>query len=166
LTIEAISGNEGPILTRGAFGTEGNKYGFEWGTVIRLKDGYHLFSSEMVGDQRWVIMKLAHRLSPDGVQWQRISTVKESSGDFTGKDPRAAIWVYWSKDLNRWDPDHKAVVLDGQNCKWSHRCIGLPSGIKYKNRLAVWHAPGDNSISHMRRSIDLAFMNLPLNPPE
>ena len=71
LTIEAISGNEGPVLTNGAAGTEGNKYGFEGGTVIRLKDGYHLFTSEMVGDPRWVKMKLAHWLSPDGVQWKR-----------------------------------------------------------------------------------------------
>ena len=25
-----------------------------------------------------------------------------------------AVWVYWSKDLNHWDPAHKAVVLDRQ----------------------------------------------------
>jgi predicted GH43/DUF377 family glycosyl hydrolase len=78
-----------------------------------------------------------------------------------------AIWVYWSRDLNSWDPEHKAVVLDGQNCKWSYRCIGLPSVIKYRNRLAVlYDAPGDKSISHMRRSVGLAYMNLPLIPPE
>lgn len=39
LTIEAISGNEVPVLTRGAIGTEDNKYGFEGRTVIRLNDG-------------------------------------------------------------------------------------------------------------------------------
>ena len=67
------------------------------------------------------------------------------------------------KDLNKWNPEHKAVVLDGQNCKWSFRCIGLPSVVKYKNRLAVFYdAPGDHSVSHMRRSIGLAFMDLPL----
>jgi predicted GH43/DUF377 family glycosyl hydrolase len=90
--IEVISGNEGPVLTKGAAGTEENKYGFEGGTVIRLKDGYHLFTSEMVGDPRWVKMKLAHWHSSDGLLWNRISTIRESSGDFTGKDPRAAIW--------------------------------------------------------------------------
>jgi predicted GH43/DUF377 family glycosyl hydrolase len=78
-----------------------------------------------------------------------------------------AVWVYWSRDLNKWNPVNKAIVIDGQNCKWSHRCIGLPSVIKYRNRLAVFYdAPGDNSVSHMRRSIGLAFLNLPLNPPE
>lgn len=78
-----------------------------------------------------------------------------------------AVWVYWSKDLNKWDPAHKAIVLDGQNCTWSKRCIGLPSVIRYNNRLAVMYdAPGGNSVSHMRRSIGLAFLNLPLKIPK
>jgi predicted GH43/DUF377 family glycosyl hydrolase len=85
----------------------------------------------------------------------------DNNGEYTD-----AIWVYWSKDLNNWNPRHKAIVLDGQNCKWSKRCIGLPSVIKYKNRLAVlYDAPGGNSVSHLRRSIGLAFLNLPLVAP-
>ena len=85
----------------------------------------------------------------------------DKDGEYTD-----AVWVYWSKDLNRWDPAHKAVVLDGHNCTWSHRCIGLPSVIKYNNRLAVlYDAPGGKSTSHMRRSIGLAYLNLPLIAP-
>jgi predicted GH43/DUF377 family glycosyl hydrolase len=85
----------------------------------------------------------------------------DNDGEYTD-----AIWVYWSKDINKWNSEHKAVVLDGQNCKWSKRCIGLPSVIKYKNRLAVlYDAPGGNSVSHLRRSIGLAFLNLPLVAP-
>jgi predicted GH43/DUF377 family glycosyl hydrolase len=77
-----------------------------------------------------------------------------------------AIWVYWSKDPEKWNPDQKAVVLDGNNCKWSHTCIGMPTVIKYKNRLALlYDAPGGNSFSHMRRSIGLAFLKLPLKVP-
>jgi hypothetical protein len=56
---------------------------------------------------------------------------RSAFGYFYSKDG-----IYWSKDLNSWDPEHKAVVLDGPNCKWSHRCI------------------------------ELAFMTLPLNPPD
>ncbi len=85
----------------------------------------------------------------------------DQDGEYTD-----AVWVYWSKDLNKWDPAHKAVVLDGHNCTWSHRCIGLPSVIRYQNRLAVlYDAPGGNSTSHMRRSIGLAFLKLPLRIP-
>jgi len=85
----------------------------------------------------------------------------DKDGEYTD-----AIWVYWSKDLNTWDAENKAIVLDGQNCKWSFRCIGMPSVIRHENRLALlYDAPGGNSVSHMRRNIGLAFLKLPLVPP-
>jgi predicted GH43/DUF377 family glycosyl hydrolase len=77
-----------------------------------------------------------------------------------------AVWVYWSKDLNKWDPNNKAVVLDGKNCTWSNKCIGLPSVVQVGKRLALFYdAPGGDSTSHMKRSIGLAWLNLPLSPP-
>ena len=86
----------------------------------------------------------------------------DKDGEYTD-----AVWVYWSKDLNKWNPDDKAIVLDRQNCKWTQRCVGLPSVVRYKNRLAVFYdAPGGNSVSHMRRSIGLAWLLLPLTPPK
>lgn len=78
-----------------------------------------------------------------------------------------AIWVYWTKDLNKWDPANKAVVLDGKNCQWSEVCIGLPSVVKFGNRLAIFYdAPGGRSMSHMKRNVGLAWLELPLNPPQ
>ncbi len=78
-----------------------------------------------------------------------------------------AVWVYWTKDLNHWNPADKAVVLDGRNCKWSRKCIGLPGVIKDGNRLAVlYDAPGGDSTSHMGRDIGLAWLQLPLTPPQ
>ena len=86
----------------------------------------------------------------------------DKDGEYTD-----AVWVYWSKDLNKWNSQHKAIVIDGHNCKWSRRCIGLPSVVSYKNRLAVFYdAPGGDSVSHMRRSIGLAWLELPLLPPK
>ncbi len=77
-----------------------------------------------------------------------------------------AIWVYWSRDLNKWDPQNKAVVLDGRNCTWSTKCIGLPSVVPVGKRLALFYdAPGGDSISHMRRHVGLAWLDLPLSPP-
>jgi len=78
-----------------------------------------------------------------------------------------AVWVYWTKDLDYWDASHKAVVLDGRNCTWSRRCIGLPSVLKVKDRLAIlYDAPGGESRSHMGRDIGLAWLDLPLIPPD
>jgi hypothetical protein len=74
--------------------------------------------------------------------------------------------VYWSKDLQHWDPQDKAVMLDGKNCSWSRDCIGMPSVVKVGNRLAVlYDAPGGTSVSHMGRDIGLAWPKLPLKVP-
>ncbi len=82
-----------------------------------------------------------------------------------------AIWVYWSRDLTRWNRDHKAVVLDRKNCKWSKHIIGLPSVVKAGSRLAVFY-DGNGSAkmpggvkSHMGRDVGLAWLDLPLIPP-
>lgn len=77
-----------------------------------------------------------------------------------------AVWVYWSKDLESWSGERKAVVLDWRNCTWSSDCIGLPSVLRRGNRLAIlYDAPGGTSISHMRRHVGLAWLDLPLEPP-
>jgi hypothetical protein len=42
----------------------------------------------------------------------------------------------------------------------------MPTVVKYGSKLAVlYDAPGGNSVSHMRRSIGLAFLDLPLRTP-
>jgi len=77
-----------------------------------------------------------------------------------------AVWVYWSRDLNKWNRKDRAIVLDGQNCTWSKDCIGMPSVVKVGRRLAVlYDAPGGTSVSHMKRDIGLAWLDLPLIPP-
>jgi predicted GH43/DUF377 family glycosyl hydrolase len=86
-------------------------------------------------------------------------------GDFEYTD---AVWVYWSKDLNRWDPARKAVVLDGGNCAWSKHIIGLPSAVRVGGRLAVFYDGSAEAKmpagvkSHMNRDIGLAWLRLPL----
>ena len=95
-----------PILTIHSAGAETNKYGFEGGRVLKLRGTYHLFTSEMVGDPHWVKMRLAYWTSRDRIHWHREATVRESSGDFTGKDPRAALWSpmpVFNPGENRWN---------------------------------------------------------------
>ncbi|MCX6877823.1 MAG: hypothetical protein NTW21_29030 [Verrucomicrobia bacterium] len=78
-----------------------------------------------------------------------------------------AIWVYWTKDLNRWDATNKALVLDRENCKWSDPIIGLPSVLPVGHKLAVFYDGSElkGDTCHMRRCIGLAWLELPLNPP-
>ncbi|MHB8974785.1 MAG: hypothetical protein ACYC3X_30660 [Pirellulaceae bacterium] len=91
--LQIIEQSVAPVLSHGMPGTEGNRHGFEGGCVLKLDDTYHLFVSEMVDDPFWVKMKLAHWSSPDGRKWKRLSTLMESSGNYDGTDPRAAVWA-------------------------------------------------------------------------
>jgi len=97
---------ETPILTKGHPDAAGIKYGFEGGRVVKLGSTYHLFTSEMVGDPIWVKMQLGYWRSGDGRQWQRISTLFASSGEFEGKDPRASLWSplpIFDESQGRWN---------------------------------------------------------------
>jgi predicted GH43/DUF377 family glycosyl hydrolase len=78
-----------------------------------------------------------------------------------------AIWVYWSNDLEHWDPKHKAVVLDSSSSTWSKGVIGLPSVVKVGERLAVFYdGLAGNGTEHIGRDIGLAWLDLPLVSPE
>jgi predicted GH43/DUF377 family glycosyl hydrolase len=77
-----------------------------------------------------------------------------------------AIWVYWTDDINHWNPDDKAVVLDRNNCSWSKRVVGTPSVQRIGDRLAVYYdGAAGTSTSHMGRDIGLAWLDLPLRAP-
>ncbi len=85
-------------------------------------------------------------------------------GISNGQEYTDAVWVFWSKDVEKWDPKNKAVVLDPSNCKWTKRVVGLPSVVKTGNRLALFYdGLAEDSLSHMRRDIGLAWINLPLD---
>jgi len=86
-------------------GSEDNKYGYEDGIVRFANDMYHLFVSEEIGDPHWVKMRFGYWVSMDGLNWTRVSTLYESSGNSDGTDPRAALWapvVYYNDMENFW----------------------------------------------------------------
>jgi len=88
-----VARHDTPVLTVGTPDAAGIRYGFEGGRCLKRNDTYHLFISEMRGDPRWVTMRLGHWTSPDRLTWRRVSTLFESSGDYTGGDPRACLWA-------------------------------------------------------------------------
>ena len=130
-----------PVITTRSPNAQGNKYGFEGGRVLKQGDTYHLFTSEMVGDPFAVRMKLAHWTSKDRIHWQRVSTLFASSGDFTGKDPRAALWApmpVYDQTADCWDlfyvsyqasPDSKTQFLRNHDGRiW--RAVSTVKGLR------------------------------------
>jgi hypothetical protein len=92
VNLELVDRHPEPVLKNGDPGTEDIKHGIEGGSVLKHINEYHLFTSEQYGDPKWVKMRLGHWTSKDGLSWERVSTLYESSGDYTGADPRAALW--------------------------------------------------------------------------
>lgn len=117
------------------------------------------------------ILPRAEQVENSSLYWERATKTWFLFTNHIGLDSRGeytdAVWVYWSQDLDHWDPQNKAVVLDGRNCTWSHDCIGMPSVVQVGDRLAVlYDAPGGTSVSHMGRDIGIAWLKLPLKVPK
>jgi len=117
-----------PVITLGDPGTEEIKFGIEGGSVVKVGKAYHLIVSEIADDPRAVKMKVGHWKSNDGFRWQRQSTLYESSGDFTGVHPKAAIWaqpVVYDKKAERWNffyvAYHSMANADG---RWNINHLG------------------------------------------
>jgi hypothetical protein len=152
--LEVVRRWPSPILTVQSNGAEGNKYGFEGGRVVKIGGTYHLFTSEMVGDPHWVKMRLAHWSSADRLHWKREGTLWESSGDFTGKDQRAALWsplpVFDPKE-SRWNLFYVAYQAAPDTSKeWLTN-----------NEGRIWRAvsavPGDAGIGGPYRDVEIVM---------
>ncbi|TAF43628.1 MAG: hypothetical protein EAZ51_08165 [Sphingobacteriales bacterium] len=95
-----------PVISVRSIGAERIKWGFEGGRVVKIGKTYHLFTSEMIDNPIWTKMKLGYWISTDGLNWTRKATLKQGTGDFTGKDERAALWSplpVFDKANNRWN---------------------------------------------------------------
>lgn len=162
------------------------------GHIVKQGDVYLMFFSAAGNDQRGThrIISIARTkdlngpwaidpqpIVPPDEQIENSSLYFEQSNNtwflFTnhigldGDEYTDAVWVYWSRDLNRWDAKNKAVVLDGKKCTWSKKCFGMPSVVRVGKRLAIFYdAPGGVSTSHMNRDLGLAWLELPLSPPK
>ena len=90
IKLKNISPSQTPVLGPKSAGAEGVNGGFEGGTVIKVDGVFHAFITEMT---RGFATRLALWASPDGDHWRRTGTLFASSGDFTGRDRRAALWA-------------------------------------------------------------------------
>jgi hypothetical protein len=94
------------VIDKTSPGAEGIGFGFEGGRVIKIGGIYHLFTTEMLPGHLGVKTRMAHWSSPDRIHWKRAATLYESSGDFTGQDPRASLWApmpVYNTQEGRWD---------------------------------------------------------------
>ncbi len=95
---------------------------------------------------------------------------------FVRAEPKAAVYAAVAGTYQLGSPwrlaDNPVATLpprtyfEEANCTWSRACIGMPSVVKVKDRLAIlYDAAGGNRTDHMQRDIGLAWLPLPLSPP-
>lgn len=105
-TLQLVYAHPDPVLSKRTEPDEGIEFGFEGGRVVKVNGTYHLFTSEMYKAPIWVKMRLGYWVSNDKINWKRAATIRESSGEFNGKDPRAALWSplpVWDEENNVWN---------------------------------------------------------------
>ena len=154
LSFSIVEQHPTPLISRSTPGAQDNKYGFEGGRVILVNGIYHLFISEMNADPKWTKTRLAHWTSSDGLAFTRQSTLFESSGDFTGQDPRASLFLpipVFDQELNRWALFYSAFrSAPNQKDRWL---------INHDGRIhrALSETPGRNGIAGPYQDIDIAL---------
>lgn len=75
-----------------------------------------------------------------------------------------AIWVYWTLDIDCWNPEDKAIVIDRNVSTWAKGAIGMPTVCPTDHgTLAVFYdgVHGEGT-GHLDRHIGLAEISLPL----
>jgi hypothetical protein len=83
-----------PILDDRSPGAEHIRYGYEGGRALKDRHGVtHIFCAEVSSPPVAVGTHLAHWRSADGIRFERVSTLFQSSGDFTGQDPRGSLYA-------------------------------------------------------------------------
>lgn len=123
-----VGGMDSPVIDEGMPGTEGIFGGFEGGQLIKIGDTYHMFPTERAGEEGHpakydrIKTRIGHWTSRDAVNWQRQSTLYQSSGEYAVSsydnplnDRRAAIWSYmpiFNKERNRWQGHYLAYTCD------------------------------------------------------
>ena len=156
LAIRIVEQRDTPVIGLDHPDVIDNRHGFEGGRVIKLDGVYHLFTAEMYGNPFWVKMRLAHWISGDRLQWTRRATIGESSGDYEGRDPRAATWAcmpVFNDRTDRWEmfyvayrckpglPGYEGRIWRAASQKEGSRWHQWPLA-RHRRRLAAWSRSG------------------------
>ena len=109
-----------PVITKDNPEVKGNQFGFETGTVVKVKSKYYMFVNEMYGQPYSTATRIACWLSDNRRNWNRISTLFTSTGDMTGMDERASLF----------GPN---IVFDDEKQQWNLFYVAYRANKEYPN---------------------------------
>jgi hypothetical protein len=125
---EILGGPDNPVLDEGSPGTHDIVGGFEGGRALKIGDTYHMFPTEragIIGRERSfdrVKTRIGHWTSKDAVNWNRVATLYQASGQYThikqdhpASDRRASLWAFmpvFNEQQNRWNGFYVAYTCN------------------------------------------------------
>jgi hypothetical protein len=119
---EVVEGHDGPVIGPDNPGVGDNYYGFEGGRAFKLDGVYHIFTTERsLGGKQNLRTKtgLSHWKSADGINWEKVGTLMESTADVSGVDKRGVLFApmpFFNEDEGRWNMFYVAyqIATDGK----------------------------------------------------
>jgi hypothetical protein len=131
-----------PLIKQGDPGTQDIRCGFEGGCVIKQGGTYHYFPSERIGPNCTDLTRIGYWQSTDGLRWNRVRTLYQSTGDHTGTDSRATLFAAmptYDEAAKRWNVFYVSYYYKlkpdwGYTHRWGHIYRGVstvkgPQGI-------------------------------------
>lgn len=108
-------------------GSAGIRNGYEGGVAFRQGKTFHLFVTEQ--PHFWVRTRTGHWSSDDGIGWQRLGTIQQSSDD--SLNPRYGIWSpmpVYNEHEGRWDLFYVGYNLNGTSNGQVFRAVSVKKG--------------------------------------
>lgn len=106
IRLEVISLHPTPVIGKATKGAEDNKFGFEGGTVQKIKDRYYLFSTEIFDNPKTAKVRLALWMSKDGLTFLKQQVLISTNNNWNDKTYNMSPWSPMSvfdEDTQRWN---------------------------------------------------------------
>jgi len=119
--------NDSALIGSGHPGSAGITNGYEGGVAFLQGKTFHLFVTEQ--PHLLEHTRTGHWISDDGLQWQRLATVQQSSDD--SLNPRFGIWSpmpVYNEHKGRWDLFYVGYNLNGASNGQVFRAISEKKG--------------------------------------
>jgi hypothetical protein len=124
---EILEGPDTPVITEDHADALDIQGGLEGGRLLKIDGEYHIFPTERAGSPGAessldrVKTRIGHWTSKDAVNWSRVATLYQSSGNYTditsdhpASDRRAALWSFmpvYNEEEGRWNGFYVAYTV-------------------------------------------------------
>jgi hypothetical protein len=147
-SLEFLSLYPRPVIGKYTPGTSDNKFGFEGGTVRKVRGTYYLFSTEVFDTPKTAAVRMAIWTSKDGVSFRKHSVIASTNRNWNDSTYRMSPWspmTVFDPERNVWSVFHVGYRRKPNSTNvfnMSGRIFRLDSKVKGINGIAGPYTAG------------------------